>query len=125
MSKPATKVSRKHALAAKRRLRLRKRIRGTAERPRLALKFTHLHIHAQAVDDDKGATLAAASTTEKEFRAAKLRPNAAGATAFGKVFGDRARKAGITAVVLDRGSRSYHGTVKAFSEAARAAGLAF
>lgn len=125
MSKPATKVSRKHALAAKRRLRLRKRIRGTAERPRLALKFTHLHIHAQAVDDDKGATLAAASTTEKAFRAAKLRPNAAGATAFGQAFAERARKAGITAVVLDRGARAYHGTVKAFSEAARAGGLSF
>jgi large subunit ribosomal protein L18 len=125
MSKPATKVSRKQALAAKRRFRLRKRIRGTAERPRLSLKFTHLHIHAQAIDDDKHATLAFASTTEKEFRAAKLRPNAAGAAIFGKAFGERAIKAGLTAVVLDRGARAYHGTVKAFSEAARAAGLNF
>ena len=125
MSKLATKVHRKQALAQKRRWRLRKRVRGTAARPRLSLKLTHLHIHAQAVDDDKGATVAFASTTEKSFRAAKLRPNIAGATAFGKAFAERALKAGIKAVVLDRGARSYHGAVKAFADAARQAGLAF
>jgi large subunit ribosomal protein L18 len=125
MNKLANKVHRKQSLAQKRRWRLRKRVRGTAARPRLSVKFTHLHIHAQAVDDDKGVTVAFASTTEKDFRAAKLRPNIAGASAFGKVFAQRAVKAGIKAVVLDRGARSYHGAVKAFAETAREGGLSF
>ena len=120
MSKPSNKVARKQSLAARRRVRLRRRIRGTAERPRLAVKFTHLHIHAQAIDDDQGRTVAAGSTTEKEFRAAKLRPNAKGAAV-----GARAKKAGVAAVVLDRGARSYHGAVKAFADAVRAAGINF
>ncbi len=125
MSKPSNKVARKQSLAARRRVRLRRRIRGTAERPRLAVKFTHLHIHAQAIDDDQGRTVAAGSTTEKEFRASKLRPNAKGAAAFGQAFGARAKKAGVAAVVLDRGARSYHGAVKAFADAVRAAGINF
>ncbi len=123
MSKSSNKVARKQALAARRRVRLRKRIRGTSERPRLSVKFTHLHIHAQAIDDDQGKTLVAGSTTEKAFRADKLRANAKGATAFGQAFGARAKKAGVTAVVFDRGSRSYHGAVKAFADAVRTAGV--
>ncbi len=119
------KLQKKNLLTQKRRWRIRKAVRGTAARPRLALKTTHLHLYAQAIDDEKGATLAALATTSKDLRAKKIRPNVAGATTFGEAFGAKAKAAGVTTVVFDRAGRRYHGTVKAFADAARKAGLIF
>lgn len=123
--KPATKLHKKQTLLAKRRMRIRKLVIGTAERPRLSVKFTNLHIYAQAIDDASGKTLAAAATTQKEVREKGVRSNVAGATVLGKLFAERAKAAGISAVVFDRGGRRFHGTVKAFAEAARQSGLSF
>ena len=119
------KLKKKNLLAQKRRWRIRKTVRGTAQRPRLALKMTHLHLYAQAIDDDKGVTVCALSTTSKDLRGQKLRPNVAGATAFGAAFGAKAKAAGLIQVVFDRAGRRYHGTVKSFAEAARKSGLNF
>ncbi len=123
--KPATKLHKKQTLLAKRRMRIRKLVIGTAERPRLSVKFTNLHIYAQAIDDASGKTLAAAATTQKEVREQGVLANVAGATVLGKLFAERAKAAGISAVVFDRGGRRFHGTVKAFAEAARQSGLSF
>jgi large subunit ribosomal protein L18 len=119
------KLQKKNLLAQKRRWRIRKTVRGTAARPRLALKLTHLHLYAQAIDDDKGVTLVSLATTSKDLRGKKIRPNVAGATAFGEAFGAKAKAAGLTTVVFDRAGRRYHGTVKSFAEAARKGGLTF
>ena len=119
------KVSKKNLLAHKRRWRIRKTVRGTSARPRLALKLTHLHLYAQAIDDDRGLTLVASATTSKDLRAKKLRPSVAGAAAFGAAFGEKAKAAGLTTVVFDRAGRRYHGAVKAFADAARKDGLLF
>jgi large subunit ribosomal protein L18 len=118
-------ISKKNLLVQKRRWRIRKTVQGTAARPRLALKLTHLHLYAQAIDDDRGVTLVATSTTSKDLRGQKLRPTVKGATAFGAAFGVKAKAAGLTTVVFDRAGRRYHGAVKAFADAARAAGLLF
>lgn len=119
------KTPKKLKLAQKRHWRIRKKINGTAERPRLSVKFTHLHIYAQAIDDATGRTLVAGATTQKVFRDLKLRPNTAGAGTFGKQVGEKIKAAGISAIVFDRGSRRYHGTVKAFADAVRAEGIQF
>jgi large subunit ribosomal protein L18 len=111
------------------RLRLRKRIAGTAERPRLAVFRSVTHIYAKVIDDQASATLAAASTAESELRG-KLPEgarggNRAGAEAIGRIIAERLKEKGITRVVFDRGGRLYHGRVRAVAEAARAAGLEF
>jgi large subunit ribosomal protein L18 len=123
--KHSMKLQKKNLLAQKRRWRIRKTVRGTAARPRLALKMTHVHLYAQAIDDDKGVTLVSSPTTSKDLRGQKLKANVAGATAFGAAFGAKAKAAGLTTVVFDRAGRRYHGTVKSFAEAARQAGLTF
>ena len=102
--------------------RIRKKVAGTAERPRLAVNFSGRHIRAQVIDDAKGVTLAAASTQEK---AAKAGANVANATAVGKLVADRAKKKSISKVVFDRGGFQYMGKVKALADAAREAGLEF
>ena len=102
--------------------RIRKKVAGTAERPRLAVNFSGRHIRAQVIDDVKGVTLAAASTQEK---AAKAGANVANATAVGKLVADRAKKKSISKVVFDRGGFQYMGKVKALADAAREAGLEF
>ncbi len=79
----------------------------------------------QAIDDDKGVTLVSLATTSKDLRGKKIRPNVAGAIAFGEAFGAKAKAAGLTTVVFDRAGRRYHGTVKSFAEAARKGGLTF
>jgi len=109
------KLQKKNLLAQKRRWRIRKTVRGTAARPRVALKLTH----------DKGVTLVSLATTSKDLRGKKIRPNVAGAIAFGEAFGAKAKAAGLTTVVFDRAGRRYHGTVKSFAEAARKGGLTF
>ncbi len=119
------KLSKKNLLMQKRRWRIRKAVRGTATRPRVALKLTHLHLYAQAIDDDRGVTLVATSTTSKDLRGKKIRPSVAGAADFGAAFGEKAKAAGLTTVVFDRAGRRYHGAVKSFADAARKAGLIF
>ena len=102
--------------------RIRKKVAGTAERPRLAVNFSGRHIRAQVIDDVKGVTIAAASTQEK---AAKAGANVANAQTVGKLVADRAKKKSISKVVFDRGGFQYMGKVKALADAAREAGLKF
>ena len=113
----------KHAARIRRHRRVRKTVIGTPERPRLAVFRSNRHISAQVIDDTSGRTLAAASTYE-----ADLRPGSgsiAGASAVGRLIGERARAAGIDKIVFDRGGNLYHGRVAAVAEAAREAGLEF
>lgn len=115
-------------LRIRRHNRLRKRVHGTKERPRLCVFRSNMHIYAQIIDDTVGHTLVAASTVEKD-----LRTNSKGrdqtkvdqAQLVGKRVGERALAAGVTKVVFDRGGFKYHGRVKALAEAAREAGLEF
>lgn len=111
------------------RLRQRKRIAGTAERPRLAVFRSVMHIYAQVIDDLASHTIAAASSTEPALKATFTGTvrggNKAGAEALGKVIAERLKEKGITRVVFDRGGNLYHGRVRAVAEAARAAGLEF
>ena len=109
-----------------RHARLRKKISGTPERPRLAVHFSGQHIYAQVIDDEAGKTLAAVSTTEKEFRDDKSnRANKVTAEKVGKLVADRAAGKNIKKVVFDRGGFIYHGKVKALADAAREGGLDF
>jgi len=106
--------------------RVRKPLRGTAERPRLSVFRTHKHIYAQVIDDVSGRTLAAASTVDKQVRGSVgFGGNKQAAEAIGKAVAERARAAGVTKVCFDRGSFKYHGRVAALADAARAAGLEF
>ncbi len=111
------------------RLRQRKRIHGTAERPRLAVFRSVGHIYAQVIDDLAGHTLVSASSTEpalkKVFSGKARGGNLAGATARGEVIAERLQAKGITKVVFDRGGNLYHGRVRAIADAARKAGLEF
>jgi large subunit ribosomal protein L18 len=111
------------------RLRQRKRIHGTAERPRLSVFRSVAHIYAQVIDDFTGHTLAAASSTEPSLKTVFSGPvrggNLAGAEALGKVIAERLRERGISRVVFDRGGNLYHGRVRAVADAARKAGLEF
>ena len=107
-------------------LRMRKRVVGTAERPRLCVHRSSRHIRAQVVDDVAGHTLASASSLDKEVRAAiRGGGNIAASKVVGKVIADRAKAKGIEQVVFDRGGYQYHGRVQALAEAAREAGLKF
>jgi large subunit ribosomal protein L18 len=103
--------------------RIRRKLRGTAERPRLAVFRSGAHIYAQVIDDAEGKTLASASSVDK---GAKIKGgNLAAATTIGTLVAERAKGKGIKVVVFDRGGYQYHGRVKALAEAARAAGLEF
>ena len=102
--------------------RIRRKVRGTTERPRLAVYRSLNHIYAQVIDDEKAQTLAAASTTEKAL-AAKTGGNIDAAKLVGKTIAERALAAGVERVVFDRGGYLYHGRVRALTDAARAAGL--
>jgi len=116
---------RKADLLQKRRWRIRKKVVGSAERPRLSVRFSSKHIYAQCVDDAAGRTLIFLSSLDKDLRAQKVAANLKGAETLGKVFGDKAKAAGITAVVFDRGGRLYHGCVKKFADTIRASGVKF
>src|SRR4051794_21081872 len=106
--------------------RLRKKVSGTAERPRLSVHFSGQHIYAQVIDDQTGRTIASANTTEGDFRSDKsVRPNVATALKVGKAVAERALSKNITKVVFDRGGFIYHGKVKALADAAREGGLQF
>ena len=104
--------------------RIRTKVAGTAERPRLAVFRSLNHIYAQLIDDAKGVTLAAASSTEPAVRG-QSGGNAAAAKEIGKLIAERAKEKGISRVVFDRGGYIYHGRVKSLAEAAREAGLEF
>jgi len=104
--------------------RLRAKIRGTTERPRLAVFRSLNHIYAQIVDDSTGATLVTASSTESTLRS-RSGGNIPAAKEVGKLVAERARAKGIGSVVFDRGGYIYHGRVKTLAEAAREAGLQF
>jgi large subunit ribosomal protein L18 len=102
--------------------RIRKKVQGSAERPRLAVFRSVSHIYAQVIDDKSGKTLAAASTVEKDLKGT-TGGNIEAATRVGKAIAERAQAAGIASVVFDRGGYVYHGRVKALLDATREAGL--
>ena len=110
----------------KRKKRIRKKITGDSQRPRLSVFRSARHIYAQVIDDTSGRTLAAASTLEPTVRGKKTFENKTAAAAYiGKVVAERAREKGIAKVVFDRNGFLYHGRVKALSQGAREAGLEF
>ena len=117
-------VTRVHELRRRRHRRLREKVHGTSDRPRLAVFRSNRHIVAQVIDDQKGRTLASASTVEAALRQ-KPTGNVAAAAEVGRLVAERARANGITKVVFDRGASRFHGRVAALAEAARAAGLEF
>ena len=116
--------TRRRVASNRRHYRLRKNISGTPETPRLVVHRTSRHMHVQIIDDVAGHTLAAASTTEPEIRAMEGDKKARGAR-IGALVAERAKAAGIEAVVFDRGGYQYHGRVAAVADAAREGGLKF
>jgi large subunit ribosomal protein L18 len=108
----------------RRHRRVRKKVRGSAERPRLAVHRSNKHISAQVIDDRSGRTIAAASTIEADLRSGAT-GNVDAATQVGRLVAERARAAGVEQVVFDRGGFLYHGRVAALAAAAREAGLEF
>lgn len=108
--------------------RIRRKLSGTKERPRLAVFRSVAHIYAQVIDDVAGRTLVSASSVDKSAAAKDSKTtggNVAAAAAIGKLVAERAKEKGVTAVVFDRGGYQYHGRIKALADAARAAGLEF
>jgi large subunit ribosomal protein L18 len=108
----------------RRHRRVRKKVRGTAERPRLAVFRSNNHVTAQVIDDVAGRTLAAASTTEADLRSAAT-GNIDAAKKIGGLIAERAKAAGVSKVVFDRGGFMYHGRIAAVADAAREGGLEF
>ncbi|MGI8989833.1 MAG: 50S ribosomal protein L18 [Bryobacteraceae bacterium] len=106
-------------------VRIRKKLRGTPERPRLTVFRSVSHIYAQVIDDTKGQTLVSASTLAGKSEGGKTGGNLAAAKEIGKAVAERAKEKGIQKVVFDRGGYIYHGRVKALADAAREAGLEF
>jgi len=120
------RTEQKHSLAVRRHWRVRKKIRGTKERPRMSVCFTNKNIHVQFIDDLAGVTLACASTSSKAMpEREKLAANAVSAKTVGAIAAQAAIGKGIKQVVFDRGGARYHGKVKALADAAREAGLQF
>jgi large subunit ribosomal protein L18 len=109
----------------RRHTRIRKKVSGTAERPRFCVSITTNHIYCQFIDDVTGRTLANTSSLSKEFKAENARPNMDGAALLGKLAAEAAKAANVTEVVFDRSGYKYHGRIKAIAEAARANGLKF
>ncbi len=117
-------ISKKEARVRRHR-RLRHRISGSAEMPRMCVCRTAKHLYVQLVDDEAQTTILSGSTLAADFREAGLRANAQGAAALGKQVAEKALAANITKVVFDRGGFRYHGRIKALADAAREAGLKF
>ncbi len=115
----------KAQLLQKRKWRIRKKVTGTAARPRLSVKFSGKHIYAQAVNDETGTTLVFLSTLDAEVSKDNVKGNVSGAKSLAVAFAAKAKAAGITAVVFDRNGRLFHGRVKTFADAAREGGLQF
>jgi large subunit ribosomal protein L18 len=123
----ATKIgsgSRSRVARSRRHLRVRKKVSGTAMRPRMVVNRSTRHLFVQVVDDTTGTTLAWASTMEADVRA-DSGDKTAKARKVGEIVADRAKAAGIETVVFDRGGNKYHGRVAALADGARDAGLAF
>lgn len=118
------KASGKQVRRARRRIGIRKRIQGTHERPRMCVYKSLNHMYVQVIDDLDGKTLASASTRDKDLGADKT-GNSAAAAAVGASLAKKAKAAGITKVVFDRGGFRFHGRVKALADAARKGGLEF
>lgn len=112
-------------LRQKRIWRIRKKVSGTALRPRLCVTFSNKHIYAQAIDDTGGKTLVGLSSLSTALKGEALSANKGSAAKLGKAFAERAIASGIVEIVFDRHGRPYHGRVKAFAEAAREGGLKF
>ena len=117
------KLNDKDRKRLKRKIHIRKRLHGTAERPRMTVTRSNCNLYVQVIDDDAGKTLAAISTLEKEF--ASLKPNTDGAAKLGEEFGKRILDKNIKTVVFDRNGYLYHGVVKALADGARKAGVEF
>lgn len=115
------KLLKKLSLLKKRRWRIRKKINGTSDRPRLAVHFSNKNIYAQCIDDVKGHTLVQVSSVGSS----DVKANIEGAIQLGRSIAEKATAAGIETVVFDRSGRLYHGCVKSFAEAAREGGLKF
>ncbi len=121
-TKTKIKATRRH----RRKMHIRKKVFGTAERPRLSVFRSLNHIYAQVIDDASGRTVASVATAEKAFREAhKTGGNAKAAEAAGALVAERAKQAGVTKVVFDRNGFIYHGRIKALADSARKAGLQF
>jgi large subunit ribosomal protein L18 len=119
------RIEKKQKLRQLRRWRIRKKVQGTSERPRMAVCFTGKHIYVQFIDDLAGKTLAAASSRPKGKDKGTLKANVNGAQTVGKQAAAVAKDKGIERVVFDRAGSRYHGKVKALADAAREAGLQF
>ena len=114
----------KTAARARRQLRGRKKINGTAERPRMVVTRSARHLYVQVIDDTVGRTLVSASTMEADLRAAEG-DKSAKARKVGELIAQRAKEAGVQSVVFDRAGNKYHGRIAALADAAREAGLGF
>ncbi len=115
----------RHARRERRHRRVRKKVVGTPERPRLCVYKSLRHLYAQVIDDTQGHTLAYASTLDRELRGKVTGPNMEAAKLVGTLIAERARAKGVTKVVFDRGGYPYHGVVKALADSAREGGLEF
>jgi len=111
------------AARARRHVRVRKKVRGTLDRPRLAVFRSNRYIYAQLIDDTKGHTIVAASSQERGLRDRRLTVETAAEV--GRLLAERAKEAGVSSVVFDRGGFKYHGRIKALADAVREAGLEF
>ena len=119
-----SKLNKKQARARRHR-RLRRRVSGTAQIPRLSVCRTGKHIYAQVIDDEKAQTVCSASSLDPAFREGDMHPDMGGAAVLGKTLAERALAADVKRVVFDRGGFRFHGKVKALADAAREAGLEF
>jgi large subunit ribosomal protein L18 len=120
------RTEKKQRLAQLRQWRIRKKVRGTKERPRMSVRFSNENIHVQFIDDTAGATVAAASTLSKDApNREKLAANVTSAKLIGAFAAQIAQSKGIKQVVFDRSAARYHGKVKALADAAREGGLKF
>ena len=121
----ATTTAGRQAARSRRQRRVRKKVVGTSERPRLAVFRSNKHISVQLIDDSKSHTMASASTLETGVGGGAGSSSSAAAAAVGQLIGERAKAAGVDSVVFDRGGNRYHGRVAALADAAREAGLKF
>src|SRR5262249_870310 len=120
------RTEKKLQLKELRRWRIRKKVAGTPQRPRMSVRFTGKHIYVQFIDDDARVTVASASTRAKSIRdGSKIGANVKGAQVIGKAAAEAAKSKGIQSVVFDRSGSRFHGKVKALADAAREAGLQF
>jgi large subunit ribosomal protein L18 len=118
-------IPKRNAIRQRVHSRIRAKMTGTAERPRLNVYRSLNHIYTQVIDDTNGVTIASASTVAKKGTEAKVGGNVEAAKAVGKLIAERAKEKGVTKVVFDRGGYLYHGRIKALADAAREAGLEF